>query len=264
MREFKGYSTGLAMQTDGRVKGSGSSSEAVRKAQREIWMIPLAALVAMLAVAWVTKAPVAAMHASGAVHDSDTALLAWFRSIATTQMDQANVAVSFLASTPAMIAYAFGGLSVIFNRKRWLLLYAWDALFVGLAILPRTIKPIFNRARPEGAEVFLTSHSTSFPSTHAMCAIAGFGMIAFVVNRLFAREREQRALVIVAAVALTLMVGTSRLYLGVHYLSDVIAGFAVGGLWLWVCLFALRRAEEAAARDAMSGAFSSSRRNPKS
>ncbi|MGV3710305.1 MAG: phosphatase PAP2 family protein [Gemmatimonas sp.] len=239
--------------------GTGET-QAAKRAQGEIWLIPLGALCLMLMLAWVIKDPIRALKSSD-VHVWDTQLLLWFRTNATPPLDQAAQAVSFLASAPMLIAYAFGGVSILARRKRWLLLFAWDAAFVGLLILSRTLKPIFHRARPEGAEQFLTSVNTSFPSNHALGAIVSLVMIAFVLSRLFIREREQRAAMWVGTILLIALIGTTRLYLGVHYLSDVVAGFAFGGAWLAVCLFALRRAEETTARLAMASAFFSSKRS---
>lgn len=246
----------------GDVASENARRQSAGRAQREIWLIPLIALCAMLTLSWVIKDPIRVLKGSG-VQLWDTQLLSWFRANATPQLDQAAKAVTFLASAPMLIAYAFGGVSVLATRKRWLLLFAWDVAFVGLLILSRTLKPIFNRARPEGAEQFLTSINTSFPSNHALGAIVSFVMIAFVLNRLVVREREQRAALWTGAAFLIALIGTTRLYLGVHYLSDVIAGFAFGGAWLGVCLYALRRAEETTARLAMASAFSSPKRSGK-
>ena len=142
-----------------------------------------------------------------------------------------------------MILYAFVGLSMLVKQQQWLLLFCWDVMFLGMWALNNTIKVLYHRARPAGADHFLHSMSFSFPSGHALSAIAGFGMIAFALAEATEMERESRAVLWILTTVLIITIGVSRLYLGVHYLSDVVAGFLIGGLWLTVCLFALGRAK---------------------
>jgi undecaprenyl-diphosphatase len=96
------------------------------------------------------------------------------------------------------------------------------------------LKLAFHRPRPELA--FLHLETYSFPSGHSTAATAAFGAVAFLLWPRAGTVRRRVALV-VAAVGLICLVGFSRLYLGVHYLSDVLAGFALGAVWLSLCLF---------------------------
>ena len=221
-----------------------SATAAARgKAGMELWLIPTAVLVAMVLVSWILRPVIDSVLNSSVVHQCDTMLLAWFRSHATPSLDNAVQAFTLLGSPFAMTVYAFLGLSMLLRRRQWLLLLSWDVLFLGMGALTQTIKPLIHRARPAGAEQFLFTMSFGFPSTHALCAIAAFGMIAFAVTETIAIEREPRAVLWLFTVMLVIAIGTSRLYLGVHYLSDVLAGFLIGGVWLAVCLFAYRRAQ---------------------
>lgn len=161
----------------------------------------------------------------------------WFRARATPELDRFFVGVSLLGSPVSMIVYALAGLSLLVNRRQWALVYCWDTVFLGIVALTLSLKNVFHRARPEGAERFLNSMSFAFPSTHAVSAVAGFGMIAYVLATVVYKERDQRAILLLVTIAWILLMGTSRLYLGVHYLSDVLAGLAVGGAWLSVCLW---------------------------
>lgn len=115
------------------------------------------------------------------------------------------------------------------------------ALFVLLAVssgilLGSTLKGVFERPRPELVEHAMTVYSSSFPSGHAMTA----GIVYLTLAAVFIRFEDRRRLklyLLSLAVLVTLAVGASRVYLGVHWPSDVIAGWAAGAAWavLWWC-----------------------------
>jgi len=117
--------------------------------------------------------------------------------------------------------------------------------FVGGSLLSAFLKVLVSRPRPNIAtdvQVF----TASFPSGHATLATVTF----LILGVIFAGAHENKALKVylVAIMALlTLMVGLSRLYLGVHYPTDVIAGWCLGGAWATACgLFASRLRERSA------------------
>jgi undecaprenyl-diphosphatase len=115
-------------------------------------------------------------------------------------------------------------------------LYAFIATIVGGALLNPGLKEVFRRARPSGIDALAVSHGYSFPSGHALGATLFFGALAYVVYFSIDHSRRMRLLAVVLCVLLILSIGASRVYLGVHYLSDVVAGFAAGLCWVAVCL----------------------------
>lgn len=115
-----------------------------------------------------------------------------------------------------------------------------DAVFlgvvaVGVELLNAVLKLVFHRPRPELAFVHLDTYS--FPSGHAAGATAVYGALAYLAVRRTAGPL--RLAVLVATPVLIALVGFSRLYLGAHYLSDVLAGFCLGAAWLFACLTAV-------------------------
>lgn len=97
-------------------------------------------------------------------------------------------------------------------------------------LLNQTLKFLIQRPRPEGFSLVVES-GFSFPSGHSMVAMAFYGLLAYLAWR-YEKDRILRWVWLVSLVSIVLMVGISRIYLGVHYASDVIAGFCISAAWL--------------------------------
>lgn len=141
------------------------------------------------------------------------------------------------------------GVGLYFARRRdWMRLGVWTAALVGGEVLNFVLKAVFARPRPTFSDPLATALYYSFPSGHAMMSLIAYGMLGyFLYSRL--RERWQRVVVSAGLIVLILLIGLSRIYLGVHYLSDVLAGFLVGGLWLSFCITAMHYLQERRARN---------------
>jgi undecaprenyl-diphosphatase len=108
------------------------------------------------------------------------------------------------------------------------------ATTVGAAVLVPLIKNLVARPRPPVADRLVTETNWSYPSGHSLGATAVLGVLTVVlVARLV--TRVARVLAVAAAVVLVGAIGVSRVYLGVHWPSDVLAGWLVGGWWLAIC-----------------------------
>src|SRR5207237_1240502 len=94
---------------------------------------------------------------------------------------------------------------------------------------------------PRYAAALLDNQTWSFPSGHAMGALVGYGMLAYVLILLGGGSRKTNVLIVASTTALVVIIGISRLYLGVHYFSDVAGGYAAGLLWLCACIAVLER-----------------------
>jgi undecaprenyl-diphosphatase len=104
----------------------------------------------------------------------------------------------------------------------------------GAALLSSGLKLAFERQRPDLVPHGQHVYTSSFPSGHSMLAAAVYLTLGLVASR-FVPRRRLKALFLVAAVLVTGAVGFSRVYLGVHWPSDVLAGWAVGAAWALVC-----------------------------
>lgn len=173
----------------------------------------------------------------------DLAMTTWIRAHTTPLGDRIFTVVSLMGSPIAMSAVAaIGGLLIILRRK-WLELGAWTVGFIGSGVLAYVLKIVIRRPRPVGAAAFLHRETFSFPSGHSLGSLVGYGMLAYVIGSSWIHSRRGRLRLAIATAALVLAIGISRLYLGVHYFSDVVGGYAVGILWLSACISALQVAE---------------------
>jgi membrane-associated phospholipid phosphatase len=103
------------------------------------------------------------------------------------------------------------------------------------------LKQLFNRARPD-IPLLDVAHGLSFPSGHAFTSVTFYGLLAYIVWERV-KSPALKWIVIGALLVLIHLIGFSRIYLRVHYASDVIAGFCVGWIWLVISLLVLRRLE---------------------
>jgi len=132
-----------------------------------------------------------------------------------------------------------GALVLLRLRQRGLCL-GWVLAFVGNAVLNRTLKAIFERTRPLHDNALAFADGWSFPSGHASGSVVAYGMLAYLLVRLLPVRFAGAHLPVVAlAAALAFTIGSSRVFLQVHFASDVLAGFASGSAWLAVCIGAL-------------------------
>lgn len=147
-------------------------------------------------------------------------------------------AVTRLADT-ATLTVLCGVVAVILlsRGRRWLAL-GWVAAVGGNALLNTTLKGIFERARPLHDRAESLAQGFSFPSGHSSGAVVAYGMLAYVVIRCLPPTPADRLALplLLTAAAIAFTIGCSRIFIQVHFATDVLAGFASGTAWLTVCL----------------------------
>lgn len=128
------------------------------------------------------------------------------------------------------------------DRRRAAMRFVLAAILSGFA-LNTLLKLAFARERPEVVAHLTPVQSASFPSGHAMMSAVAFLTLGTLLSRL-ASERRLKYCVLALAVVLTGLIGASRVYLGVHYPTDVLAGWTAGVLWStlwWLVVVTLQR-----------------------
>jgi undecaprenyl-diphosphatase len=166
---------------------------------------------------------------------ADAQLSIWLHTHATPYLTSAMLLSTRLGSTLIVSCIAAGlGFYLLWQRRFYWLAAVLSSVFGGM-LLNKLLKYSFHRARPHFNDPILKLDSYSFPSGHTMMATVLYGALAAY---LFSRtmDRRRRVLIVVAAGLLIALVGFSRIYLGAHYLSDVLAAIAEGLAWLSLCL----------------------------
>ena len=169
----------------------------------------------------------------------DATLLEWVHAHATPAGYAVFDAISLLGSPVMLTILALGVGLLLAARRQWILLAGWLAAFAGGGLLDAALKLAIRRPRPPYAAAFLHHYTWSFPSGHAMGSLIGYGMLAYLLVVLWTHRRSTRISIVLGAALLIVAIGFSRLYLGVHYFSDVVGGYAAGVLWLSACISGL-------------------------
>jgi membrane-associated phospholipid phosphatase len=161
----------------------------------------------------------------------DQQLSAWLGRNRTPELTMFFMVVTALGSTAvAVVLSVVAGIYLLHRRQRYWF-FAITLTIVGGVTLNRLLKTAFQRARPELDDPIRTFAGYSFPSGHTVTATVVYGALALL---LFTRVKtlRARALVITSATLIVVLVGFSRIYLGAHYLTDVLAAIAEGVAWI--------------------------------
>lgn len=165
----------------------------------------------------------------------DVAVMEWFHHHQTPFGAHLFVAITSIGAPITIGAIGVIVALVLLVRRERILLIAWLAALVGGTLLDEVLKITIRRPRPPYAAAFLQRLTFSFPSGHAAGALLGYGMLAYLLV-VRVHSRAARMTVVGIAAVLVVAIGFSRVYLGVHYVSDVVAGYATGLIWVAGCI----------------------------
>jgi membrane protein DedA with SNARE-associated domain/membrane-associated phospholipid phosphatase len=164
----------------------------------------------------------------------DKQVAIWFHDHTTPPLNRAMMVITSLASTPIISGITVLTFLLLLWWRCWYRLLALFLTVPGGMLLNVLLKSAFARQRPRFENPLVTLTSYSFPSGHTMAATLLYGALAVIVV-LAIRSWRWRVLVVLVTWLVILLVGFSRIYLGAHYLSDVLGGMAAGLAWLALC-----------------------------
>jgi membrane-associated phospholipid phosphatase len=171
----------------------------------------------------------------------DHEIAAWFHAHLARPLIDVMLAFSDPGSPLWIAAITSFAVLVMILRKRWYGLVALVLTVPGGMLFHHLIQIIVHRHRPFRSSQFLDLGGYSFPSGHTMAATLLYGLLAaFAV--LVWKGWHWRIMAVFGAVLVVLLVGFSRIALGAHYLSDVLAGIAAGCGWMVLCVIIVERA----------------------
>ncbi len=166
----------------------------------------------------------------------DVLISEWFRTSATPSITAKMALVSSIASTAVVLGLCIAASTLMAWKRRWYGLLAMVLVVPGGLLLNLLLKMAFARGRPAWGDVDLIGYS--FPSGHTMTATLFYGLLG-VFFVLAVKSWLWRAAAVAFAIMVICAVGFSRIYLGAHYFSDVVAAVAAGAAWLAICLTAV-------------------------
>ena len=186
---------------------------------------------------------------AGSTQGFDDAVMHWMAAHQSKFLHTAMLEVTSLGTGTVVGMIVFvSGMFLWLNQHKHSAILLIVATLGGL-MLDNLLKIGFNRPRPQIFEWGTYAVSSSFPSGHAMSSVIVYGTVAYLAARL-QQNVASRILTMAFAATMIVLICASRLYLGVHYPSDVLAGVIVGLAWAGFCMAILEAAQIYAKRNA--------------
>lgn len=171
----------------------------------------------------------------------DKAVISTVRSFSSETMDVVMVFITELGSSFTLGTLLLVGMILLFlKRKDRLASLIFFLVVAGGGLVNSLLKNLFERERPN-VNRLIEIDGFSFPSGHSMGSMLFYGFLVYLLFRSKQRMQRKIGLGILLSIII-LLIGISRIYLGVHYPSDVLAGFIAGFIWLCICIIVLEAA----------------------
>ncbi|ETI66393.1 phosphatase PAP2 family protein [Neobacillus vireti] len=170
------------------------------------------------------------------INDFDSDIIAAVQGLESPTLTKVMKFFTFVGSTPVVIIlciFLIFFLYKVLHHRLELILFIFAIL--GSAVLNQILKQFFHRVRPNFHRLIEIS-GYSFPSGHAMNAFTVYVILSFLLWR-HIPSRWGRSVLIILSVFMVMAIGISRIYLGVHYPSDIIGGYLASGFWLTVAIW---------------------------
>ncbi|KKR32561.1 MAG: Phosphoesterase, PA-phosphatase related protein [Candidatus Falkowbacteria bacterium GW2011_GWF2_39_8] len=137
--------------------------------------------------------------------------------------------ITLFGESEIIIAFTVGiSIFLWLTKKKFIALMPWFTV-LGSGASAYVLKKLVQRQRP--IESIYLEHSFSFPSAHSVLSVAFYGTLVYLLWRGI-KTSSTKINALFAVIIITILIGFSRIYLNVHYLSDVLAGYLLGGIWL--------------------------------
>jgi undecaprenyl-diphosphatase len=196
----------------------------------------LAAMAASACVLVLAGATMAELAESGRTQGPwgvlDDTIAAGLQAQADTTVLQVFTTLTHLGDTWVLTALTLGVAAALWLCQHRLLAMGWLVAMAGNGALTKVLKNLFERVRPEHTHGIAEASGYSFPSGHSSASMVAYAMLAYLATRLLPRVWHLPAAMVAGVLIFT--TGWSRVVLQVHYASDVLAGWLLGGTWM-VC-----------------------------
>lgn len=195
-------------------------------------------------MSWPTEVLAEAYHATG-VFGPDRAVLEWMVDHRTDTWTAVMKAITTLGNTATLTVVALLAAMVLAGLRQWRLslLVSLGSLVAGAIMVG--LKNLFERQRPPSPDRMVDLSTFSFPSGHAMSSTVVYGLIAVAAYRCSGWVRAHRW-VLAAAPLLAVAIGVTRVYLAAHWMTDVLAGWTFGVIYVAAASWLVLRTDPAA------------------
>ncbi len=151
--------------------------------------------------------------------------------------------ITALGGWPVLTVFSLLLAGALIIHKQWSFLFVLLAVVIGETVITGILKDFFGRVRPDFLPHLTSASSKSFPSGHSASAAAIYLTFGLAIANVL-KLRAARRYALSASLVLVFLIGASRVFLGVHYPTDVIAGWSVGAAWasaVWLAAWRLGR-----------------------
>jgi undecaprenyl-diphosphatase len=169
----------------------------------------------------------------------DNSILEFFYSIRLPALNSFMEFMTFFGNMEVVVLFSLCVVLYFWVRKREKFLFAFFSSSLVAASLIYSIKHLFERQRPPVENALVYADGFSFPSGHALMSVAFYGILTYFVIAT-SRSKIERITAMVFGIILIFLISISRIYLGVHWPSDVFSGLILGGAWLSIVIFLTR------------------------
>lgn len=161
----------------------------------------------------------------------DRAIAQFFQQFRSPILTRAAVDLTALGSASVLAVFALLAFSAVVAAKDRKGFYHLSLALLGAFLWPEMLKGLFERPRPDGVLHLVPVINSSFPSGHSFGAATCYATFAFFFSRYVPRRWHTEVYCYTLAAAIVAIVGLTRIYLGVHHATDVMAGIGAGGAW---------------------------------
>lgn len=224
-----------------------TSTFAMQRPRAYLALIVAGGLLAALALPWLLVAAANAVSDKTLLAVFDDSVTNWLNQHGTAGTDSSFRVISLFGDW--VLAVVIAAAVVRFAmRRQGSKIAALLAACGGAVLLNAVLAYTFRRSHSTTATGFVSvAQGVDFPSGHSMVALVAYGMLTYFVLASLRSSTAKRIASVTATILLVGLIGFARIYLGVHSVSDVVLGFAAGGVWLAACIAAYPRLTTATA-----------------
>jgi membrane-associated phospholipid phosphatase len=167
----------------------------------------------------------------------DSSWLYWLHGYANPSLDSVMLTITQLANASVVIVIVAVTLGILWWQHHREEAKFFAVACLGAFILNTRLKLFFTKPRPHIVPSLISETSFSFPSSHALGGFVMYGFLAYLLSDHFPKFSK---LIYILAVLTIALIGLSRMYIGVHWPTDIIGGYGIGYLWLMLCIIMLK------------------------